>query len=119
MYNYINKRQIYNLANNGRIGFIVRDIRTNDIEEYVNNCIITLGNDGFDSKIIKQPKIFINETDGNSKNLVFMLNKSFDDMHMYPETLDYFNNNLNILSNWMNKMGNAFTLENYIIRYLC
>lgn len=117
MYKYINEKQIIDILNKGRIGFVIRDIRTNDIEEYVNNCIITLGNEGFDTKILTQPKIFIDKTDNNSRNLIFVLNKSFNDTTTCQKTFTYFNKNIKILHNWLSKMTNAFTLDYYILDY--
>lgn len=118
MFGYINKEQIYRLLNNDRIGFVIRDVRVNDIEEYVNNCIITLNTDGFDTKILTQPKIFINRTDKNSKNLVFLFNKSFNNEKTYQKNIYIYYSNIKVLYDWMSKIGNALILEDYIKYYI-
>ena len=57
LYNYISKNELIDLVHNNKIAFIVNDICTKDIDEYVNSFINTLASLGLNDSKINRPRI--------------------------------------------------------------
>lgn len=57
MYSYIGKSEVIELIQNNRKGYIIENIVTNDIDEYINNVFIVLRNMNINVNIFTQPKI--------------------------------------------------------------
>lgn len=57
MYSYIGKDEISELVQNNRKGFIVENIKTRDIDEYINNVMIVLKSRSINTTMFTQPKI--------------------------------------------------------------
>ena len=57
LYNYISKNELIDLVHNNKIAFIVNDICTKDIDEYVNSFINTLACLGLNESKINRPRI--------------------------------------------------------------
>lgn len=66
MHSYIGKHEIVELIQNNRKGYIIENIVTNDIDEYINNMLIVLKSNGVNINIFTQPKI--NKLRGNVDN---------------------------------------------------
>lgn len=57
MHSYIGKSEIIELIQDNRKGFIIENISTKDIDEYINNLLIIAKNNGVNTNIFTQPKI--------------------------------------------------------------
>lgn len=103
MYNYISSNKLVELVINGRIAFIVTNVTTKNILEYINNCIITLRQCGFDTSKLTQPNIFNNSKD-KTKNIVFIVRKGVNKNEL----------NIEALNLWMKQMENSMSLTQYL-----
>lgn len=99
-YTYINNNDIVNYVHNNRVAVVVNDISSNNIDEYINNCIITLNNEGFNTNSLTQPRVY--KRDGRT-NLVLLVKSSANMASL----------NMLALNNWMRKMGNVVYLKDY------
>ena len=70
MHNYISIGDFNNLKQTGRKAVIVRNVTSKDIDEYINNCIITMQNCNVDTNLFMQPRVL---KENNTINIVFML----------------------------------------------
>lgn len=69
MHSYIGKSEITELIQNNRKGYIIENIVTNDIDEYINNILIVLRNMGVNINIFTQPKV--RKLRNNSDNTMY------------------------------------------------
>lgn len=57
MYGYIGKSEITELIQSNRKGIIIDNVITNDIDEYINNLLAVLRNNGMNTNMFTQAKI--------------------------------------------------------------
>lgn len=83
MYGYIAKTEITDLIQNDRKGYIIYDIKTKDIDEYINCLMAVLRNNGIDINMFTQAKI-----NKNKSNYILLLTirKSY-----HITNMDYIN----------------------------
>lgn len=103
-YSYISLHDLHMMQKKNREAIVIFDVQTKDIEEYVNNCIITLGNDGFNTNLLINPKILSGTKMGNGNRIVIIPMR-------YNIKLDA--NDSNILKIWAEQMGNVCNLKQF------
>jgi hypothetical protein len=103
-YKPVKLEEVVELHMSGRKAFVVFGVQTKDLEEYINNCEITLHNYGFDLNKLIIPKV-VNV--GKYKNIFFFLRHHVDltveetqnckewakNMGNVASSVDFFNNN--------------------------
>jgi len=78
MYNYINVKEIKDLAWKNRQGIVITNIDVESIDEYINNILIYLKNNGFDLNLLNQPRILGDKKHGYTLVLLIKKNKLID-----------------------------------------
>lgn len=57
MYSYIGRTELAELVQANRVGFIISNIKTSDIDEYINSLMGVLRSHDIDNNMFVQPKI--------------------------------------------------------------
>ena len=103
LYSYINLKELYELNEKKRISFVVVDVQCKDIDEYINNCIITLQNSGLNINLMTRPKIYKSSS------------KVFNIVLTFKHTIKHLENNQKIaLISWADDIGNVESLKEYL-----
>ena len=104
LYNYTNLKEMYDLYKQQRVAFIITDIQCKDIDEYINNCIITLQNSGVNTNLMVKPKIY--KSSNKYLNVVLSFNHKVQSLDLYQKAA---------FMTWINEMGNVESLKEYMI----
>lgn len=97
MYSYIGRTELAELVQANRVGFIISNIETSDIDEYINSLMSVLRNNGVDNNIFVQPKIrkLSKNRQEHDKRFMLMLVVRKDikiDKHAYKKLENTINN---------------------------
>lgn len=92
---YMDIMEIERQLKRGRKAFTVKNITVSDSEEYSNNCLITLKNEGFDTTMLILPKLFKSK-DRTATHMIYFIRKGQENSI-----------NLKALEIWSKKMGNV------------
>ena len=94
-FGYISEIELDRYISINRKIIVVKNVTCADIEEYNNNCLVTLSNEGFNINLLT--KVRLRKTRGK---------KSVDFIYLVRKEVDIKEINLAALNNWAIKMGN-------------
>lgn len=101
MHGYISRDSLEKLVRDDRVSFVISDVDTLDIDEYINASINLLGSLGFNTNLLTKCNIF--KTNG-LYNIVVTIRSAAKPQEINREALEL----------WMIQMGNIKTAQQYL-----
>lgn len=97
-FRYTTLNEMAELCKKGREAIVLFDINVSDIDEYINNCIITLDSSGVNTNNILIPKV---KTNKDKKKTVFLVFRDKSKIETHA------------LNKWARNMGNVTNLKSF------
>ena len=105
LYNYISKKELNKLYEDNRQVFIIKNVNTADIDEYINTILALASSSGIDINVLNQPRL-ISVHKNVEYDIAIIIKEAF------RNKLNNFE--LKQIMVWLGNIGNCVTLKQYI-----